>query len=140
MPQLFSKWRNKRLWLVPIGIAVLSYFTITTWFQIKYWTNSITLYERAINVAYDNHVAHNKLGNTYQEQGEITKAIEHYSAALRAKPDYETGYRNMGNALAAQGKFKEAVDHYYEALRIKSEFDAANINLEKALALKKTPK
>jgi tetratricopeptide (TPR) repeat protein len=118
VPQLFSKLPNNRLWLVSITVAILSFFTTTTWLQIKYWKNSSTLFERALNVTSNNHVAHVLFGRAFEEQGKIARAIEHYSAALRVKPDYELGYRNMGRALAAQDRFNEAIEHYYEALRI----------------------
>jgi tetratricopeptide (TPR) repeat protein len=134
VPKLFSKWRNKRLWLISIGLTILSFFTITSWFQIKYWNNSITLCERAIKVIPDNHVAHILYGNALEEQGKIAMALEHYSEVLRAKPNYAIGYRDMGGALAAQGKFKEAIEHYSQALRLNPDSASAHYELGLTLA------
>ncbi|PQP35491.1 hypothetical protein C6A37_02215 [Desulfobacteraceae bacterium SEEP-SAG9] len=118
IPEIFKRWHYKREGLVAITAALLSFFTVTTWFQVRYWENSISLYEHALDITAGNYLAHNNLGVVLQKQGRLTEAIEHYSEALRIWSDYADAHNNLGFALAEKGRTAEAIDHYFEALRI----------------------
>ncbi|MCP4345678.1 MAG: tetratricopeptide repeat protein [Desulfobacterales bacterium] len=96
--------------------AILSVLMACTWIQIRYWSDSITLFEHAIDVTADNAVAHTNLGVTLQEQGRIEEAVYHLSEVLRINPRYAKGHNNLGTALEGMGKTAEAARHYSKAL------------------------
>lgn len=119
MADLAVRWRCRRLLVSVFAGVVLSALIIRTWSQVGYWRNSITLFERALDVTSDNYLAHLNLGAALAEQGDPSGAINHYEAALSIRPDYAEAHSNLGVVLAGQGKTADAIGHYREALRIK---------------------
>ncbi|NVM26518.1 MAG: tetratricopeptide repeat protein, partial [Desulfobacterales bacterium] len=132
-PDIVSKCRHKEIGITIIVGALLSIFMVTTWLQVRYWNNNMTLFEHALDVTANNYLAHNNLGNALKEQGDRAEAIRHYSEALRIKPNYAKVHNNLGNALVAQGKLKEAIKHYSEAVSLDHDFAEAYNNLGAAL-------
>ncbi|MBC8198731.1 MAG: tetratricopeptide repeat protein [Desulfobacteraceae bacterium] len=131
---LAARWRYKKEGLAAATAVFLSVLMVITWFQVRHWTNSITLFKHAINVTANNSVAHNNLGVAFADQGKIAEAIKHYTETLRIRPSYANAHNNIGNALADQGKISEAIKHYIEALRIRPDFAKAHNNIGNALA------
>ncbi|PQP34991.1 hypothetical protein C6A37_04850 [Desulfobacteraceae bacterium SEEP-SAG9] len=126
-------WRYRDKGLAIISVFLLSIFMITTWVQAKYWKESITLYQHAVDVTANNDAMHYNLGVTYAEQVKFTQAIRHYREALRIDPDFSKAYNNLGLILITQGKIGGAITCFKEALRIDPGFSEAQINLKKTL-------
>lgn len=114
------------------GIAILGFMTCT-WFQLRHWKNSITLFTHTLNVTENNYLAHNSLGAALEKRGSINEAIRHFREALAIKPDGVQAHYNMGVVLEKQGKIGEAIRHLSEALRFKPDFANAHYNLGIAL-------
>jgi len=120
--------------LIVTSAILLSILTVVTWFQVRHWSNSITLFKHAINVTANNYMIHNNMGTALAELGKIDAAIAHYAEALQINPGYAKAHNNLGNALDRQGRVDEAIDHYAEALRINSGYAKAHYNLGNVLA------
>ena len=133
IPGLIAGWQYKKEGLAGVSATLLSILMVITWFQLRHWNNTITLFKHAINVTENNSIAHNNLGNALKNQGSVSEAIKHYTEALRIRPNYAKAHNNLGNALKNQGKIPEAISHYYEALRINSDYAFAHYNLGNAL-------
>ncbi len=135
---LAGRWhyRYRKEGVAIVSAILLSILIVVTWFQLRHWTNSITLFKHAINVTDNNSVAHNNLGIALAERGKIDEAIDHYTRALKIKPDYAKAHYNLGNALGKQGRKAEAIDHYTKALKIKPDYVKAHYNLGVVLAEK----
>ena len=133
IPGLIAGWQYKKEGLAGVSATLLSILMVITWFQLRHWNNTITLFKHAINVTVNNSVAYNNLGNALKNQGKIPEAIKHYTEALRIRPNYAKAHNNLGNALKNQGKIPEAISHYYEALRINPDYAFAHYNLGNAL-------
>ncbi len=100
-----------------------------SWIQISHWRNSITLFEHALEVTTHNHIAHNNLGGTCMQQGEIDRAVLHFVQAIQIEPNYAYAHYNLGTALVQQGKIDQAAEQFSLALRSKSDFSKAHNNL-----------
>ena len=135
VPDILARWRYKKEGLAAASAIFLSILMVITWFQLRHWTNGITLFKHAINVTANNSVAHNNLGNALKNQGRMSEAIKHYTDALRIRPNYVLAHYNLGSALAGQGKLSEAIKHYTEALRIRPDFAETRGNLKKLSAI-----
>ena len=133
IPQLVDRWRYKRIILATGTGVFLIIITITAHKQIRYWSNSVVLFEHAIKSVGSNAVAHNNLGHAFYEQEKLNKAIMHYLIALDVDPKSTLAYNNLGNAFAKQGKPAEAIEYYSEALQIDPAFDVARLNLGNTL-------
>ena len=133
VPELARRWRGSRIGLGTAATALLAFLTVATWFQIRYWTDSITLFEHTLDVTDDNYVAHYSLGIALASRGKFTDAIRHYEDALHIAPNSAQTHNNLGAALAEQKKFSDAIHHYSEALRIAPSYFDAHYNLGLAL-------
>ncbi|OGH60677.1 MAG: hypothetical protein A3G34_11170 [Candidatus Lindowbacteria bacterium RIFCSPLOWO2_12_FULL_62_27] len=94
--------------------------------QMGFWHDSFALYERAICVTADNHLAHHNLANLMLNRGRHDEAVEHYSAARRIAPAYyPDAAKNLSIALIRQGRTDRAI----EFLRKELEKDPGNVGL-----------
>jgi tetratricopeptide (TPR) repeat protein len=115
---LIKTWRYKKLLIISFTAILLSSLMIRTYLQLKYWTDSFSLFTHAINVNPENDVMHYNLGCLYAEQGNREQAVFHYSEALRIHPDDRDSHFNLGGIMAENGDIDRALFHYSEAIRI----------------------
>jgi tetratricopeptide (TPR) repeat protein len=109
--------------LVPLitgacGLVLIG-LTILTREQLAVWRNSTTLFEHALRVTQNNHVAHNNLAAGMFRAGREVEAGEHAAEALRLKPGYADAHVNYANELIRQGRRTEAREHLETAIRLK---------------------
>jgi tetratricopeptide (TPR) repeat protein len=132
-PQLVERLSYRRIVLAFAAGIALSVFMILTWIQLHYWKNSSALFQHAVKVTSNNHLAHNNLGNVLARQGKTEEAIDHYARALQIRPYFPNAHNNLGKALARQGKTAEAIGHYLKALQVNPDLPEAHNNLANAL-------
>jgi tetratricopeptide (TPR) repeat protein len=135
VPEVVAGWHYRKIGLATTGAALLSILMVTTWLQVRYWKNSITLFERALEVTSNNYVAHLNLGIALRFKGKLDDAIYHYNEALRIKPDYALAHNNLGVALKNKGQLREAKYHYIEALQINPDYAQAHNNMGVVLGM-----
>lgn len=111
----------------------LSALSVSSWFQVRHWKDSRSLFEHALAVTASNFLAHNNLGNVLAREGRTEEAVRHFSEAIRIQPGNAAAHNNFGNALLDMGKHREALFHYREALRLRPDFREARLNLQRAL-------
>ncbi len=128
---LLTPWRYKQLGLAIAAGVVISALMICTWFQLRHWKNSITLYRHALHVTPNNGIAHFGLGNVLDHQGKLDQAIIHYSKSLQIYPNYVRAHNSLGAAFARKGNVQKAIYHYNQALRIDPESSGVYANLGK---------
>ncbi|QTA92395.1 tetratricopeptide repeat protein [Desulfonema magnum] len=136
IPDLLTLWPGKerlqtvsyKAGLAVVSTVLLSALMAMTYTQVRYWRNSITLLEHAIDVTKNNLPAHTNLGVLLLEQGKLKQGFRHLSEALRIRPD-AVRHRNMGIALEKLGKSDQAKDHYTRALRLNPNYVNAHINM-----------
>ncbi len=126
----------RRVSLVAATVAALSTLLIMTGNQLKYWQNSMTLFEHAIEVTQNNSTAHAALAGAFIDQGQKEEAIKQLQKALRINPDEVTANINMGHLLLKQGKTEEAIFYFQRALRTDPRHPVAHYNMANALLSK----
>jgi len=135
IPDLAVRWHYREIKLAIIVAALFSILAMTTYLQVEYWKNGITLFKRALDVTYNNHIAHHKFGEALKLQNKPAAAAKHYSEALRIKPDFFATHLNLGILLRDEGKLNEARDTFTRASRLKPNraepFYELGITLEK---------
>ena len=129
VPEILKKWHYKKIALALASGVVIIFLAIGTRAQVKYWKDTITLFEHALDVTRDNAVVHFNLGATLFDQGRIKEAIAHYKEVVRIHPRNANVHYNLGLAYAELGEFQSAVAHYEEALRIDPDYHLAHNNL-----------
>jgi len=136
IPDMMPKRRCRQKTLAVFAGVVMAILALVSWFQVRHWRNSITLFEHAVNVTENNHVAHNNLGHALDMEGKSEEAIMHYHKALKIWPGYAQAHNNLGHVLQKYGKYDESIAHYNEALRLNPEYALALNNLGTALVAK----
>jgi tetratricopeptide (TPR) repeat protein len=129
VPELLKGWRYKVPLLTVIATILLTVLVTRTLMQVRYWNNSVSLFEHAVDVNARNQLAHYNLGIALEKQGRLTEAIGHFSEALRINPLYTASRNSLGLALEAQGRIDEAIQQYLEVLKVDPEYKEAHNNL-----------
>ncbi|GAG65013.1 unnamed protein product, partial [marine sediment metagenome] len=134
VPDLMKRYGHRQTLLGVGSMAVILGLSISSWFQVRYWKNSITLYEHAIQVTTNSYLPHLNLGVALFDLGKIDEAISHYQEVLRIKPNNAEAHNNLGVAMVELGKIEAAVDHYLRAIQLEPQYAEAHNNLGNALA------
>jgi tetratricopeptide (TPR) repeat protein len=129
LPELLSKWPQRKIALGLSMVIVLTTLGICTHRQVSYWNNSLTLFSHAIEVTQNNYIAHNNLGVAYNSIGRYQEAVESYKQTIRIKPDYADAHYNLGVAYDKLGRGKDEIEAYKQAIRIKPDYAKAHYNL-----------
>ena len=111
------------------GGAVIAILTALSVRQVGYWRDSIALWERALEVAPINYLAHANLGVELRSAGRPKEALAHFEESLRIRPDFPEAHNYLGTALAEQGRLADARAQLTEALRLKPAYPDAHNNL-----------
>jgi tetratricopeptide (TPR) repeat protein len=136
MYELTCRWRHQLLVLsVPASAAIVLCLGLTRQ-QLGYWKDSETLFRHALEVTKNNYLAHNNLGFTLLEKGQVDEAISQFQEAIRLNPDDAIANINLGIALHRKGQIDETIRQFREAIRLKPDFAEAYFNLGSALAEK----
>ncbi len=125
--------RWKKAIVAAIGIAVLTALSAATFFQVRHWTNSISLFSHVVRVDPNNFVAHNHLGLALMTVDRVDEAIDHYREAIRIAPSHSKSINNLGIALMKKGRIDAAIDQFSAALEIQPAFASAHYNLGNAM-------
>ncbi|MCX5635161.1 MAG: tetratricopeptide repeat protein [Planctomycetota bacterium] len=113
--ELSAGWRYRKIILAAASCIVLAIILTCTRQQVRYWKNSFTLSEHAIEVTKNCSVMHVNLAVALSEQGRLEDAAIHLKEALRAKPKYFYARFNLGLVCLKQGNFNEAISNLTQA-------------------------
>jgi hypothetical protein len=136
VPDILCKWRYKKIGLIFASTVLILALMGLTGLQIRYWAGNFTLYDHALKVTSQNHVAHNNLGVTLMEKNKFPEAAQHFAEAIRIKPDQADGYYNIGVIFEKQNNMAKAIEYYGKALKKNSKHIYSHNNFGNALVRK----
>ncbi|MGD0597768.1 MAG: tetratricopeptide repeat protein [Sedimentisphaerales bacterium] len=114
----------------------LSACAVVTSGQLKYWKDSLSLFEHTLNVVKDSSIMENNYANILSDLGRPKEAAAQLSEALKFLPNSPEIHNNYGNALREMGKLDEAIAQYKIVIKLNPDFKLARYNLGLALAAK----
>ena len=133
----YNQYRSSRVYyrkgLVLLVLVIFTALMVSTGIQIRYWKNSMTLFQYALRVNPENWVAHNNLGMALANLDRNTEAYAHFSEALKLNPKSSHAHVNVGVEALDQGKISVAISHFHSALRLNYRFAEPHNNLGLAL-------
>jgi len=135
-PELLKRWNISNTAIAVLAGIVLCASAFASWTQAKYWTDDITLFQRALKSTTGNYVAHFRLAYALSQQNRFEEARHHFTEALFIKPDSYQAHNNLGIVLRRQGKTDEAIRHFGEAIRLKPDLSEGYNNMGIALLSK----
>ncbi|MGD0077094.1 MAG: tetratricopeptide repeat protein [Sedimentisphaerales bacterium] len=104
---------NRRPWKVALAVlagAILLFAIILTRIQVRYWQNSITLFEHTLKVTTNNSVAEDNYGNALIDAGKADEGLLHLRNGVRISPSAFLSRIELARALLHLGKYKESVE------------------------------
>jgi cytochrome c-type biogenesis protein CcmH/NrfG len=128
LPDLLKRFYGRR-YLPAAAVVVILAFTFSTKAALPDWKDSEAVFQYALNVTRNNHIAEMGMGNVWLGRGDLPKARSRYLASLRIKPDYAEAHNNLALVLMLEGKADEAAAQCQEALKDDPYYVAAYNNL-----------
>lgn len=138
VPDLVNKWKYKKLIMGLVALAILFGCVIASFMQIRYWKNSVALFEHTVKVTENNYRAQNDLGTAW-EAVDLDQAIFHYKQALEIKPNYLLAIYNLGVAYCEKEEYDESILNFKKVLKIDPQNIDARMNLANVLFILDKP-
>src|SRR5262245_14247975 len=113
---LAARSQASRIAAGALALAVLAALGVATARQVATWRSSETLFEQALRVTKDNHVAHINLGLVLLERRELDAAAAHLQEAIRIAPRSAHAHALLGRLRLEQGRAAEAAAEFELAL------------------------
>jgi tetratricopeptide (TPR) repeat protein len=133
LPDLLFQYTYRKTILAVSAIVVLLALTISTYLQLSYWQNGVTILERAVEVNPNDRFARANLGVAYLRKSSYDDAIIHFEKALLIDPCDAMSHLNMGVALFRKNKIDQAIVHFEKAAEIDPCDVPTRLNLATAL-------
>jgi tetratricopeptide (TPR) repeat protein len=133
LPELFGRWRYRRVVLAVLAGVVLAGAIAATSIQLRYWRNSVALFGHTLDVTKNNWIMHGNYATVLTAAGEEEKAIEQFNRALKIKPNSAEVHINLGNLLRDAGRLDDAIKHYRKAIKLEPNLSEGHYNLAVAL-------
>jgi tetratricopeptide (TPR) repeat protein len=128
-PRIAAGWCYKTKALSIASAALFIFFMTASRSQVRYWHDSLSLFNHALATTSDNYVMHNNLGFELALKGYTDEAIKHYREALAIHPDFEAAHINLGVALRRQGRVDDSIKYYYAVLSVRPGYAGVHHNL-----------
>ena len=116
IPDFFSQFQAKKTILTGAAILSIIVLATATRIQLKYWKNSQALFQHAINVTQNNHIAHMHVGTYLDENNNHQQALQHFLKAVEIKPNYSEALENIGHEFVNLKNYSKALQYYEKAL------------------------
>ncbi len=100
--------------------------------QVRYWKDSVTLFQRAVEVTENNWLAMNNLGAAYNEIERPAEALPLLLRSAALRPDYPV-YGNLGLAYLKLGRYAAAAEAFRRVVWLKPDLAAGRFYLGVAM-------
>jgi tetratricopeptide (TPR) repeat protein len=130
---LLDGWPYGVRTLAVAGMLAVAGCTLLTERQVRYWRDSVTLFEHALAVTTDNYIPHVYLGKAFLAQGRVADAAAQFAEWVRLTPQLYAAHFQYAGLLADLGQYDAAVEQYGEAVRLRPDIAAGHYNLANAL-------
>jgi protein O-mannosyl-transferase len=128
-------WPRSAPAIAALAATVCSACVVLTRVQIRYWRNSESLFQHAVEATSGNYVAEHNLGTDLMEEPDrLPEAIRHLEAAVRIKPDSARAHSDLGSALSKlPDRLPQVIAEYQLAVRFSPGSAIPHYNLGNAL-------
>jgi tetratricopeptide (TPR) repeat protein len=126
--ELLENSHKKSLFKLII-LAFILFNIILTTLQLRFWQNSVTLFDHAVKLDKNNLKAQSNLGHALAIKGKHAEAIPHFQAALGNYRVKKEIHYNLGKAYQNLEIYDKAIHHYKSSLAIDPAYAKASLNL-----------
>jgi hypothetical protein len=121
--------------LAPAAVLVILAAALVSRQQVRYWHDSIALWEHALAVTPDNFLARTDLAFARKDAGDLEGAESDFAAAVRLRPDLAIAHDHLGQIQLHRGKVPEAVSSFRQAVSLQPRVEQYRIHLAQTLRL-----
>jgi tetratricopeptide (TPR) repeat protein len=118
LSELAGQFQNARRGLIALASLSLVLCVVVTRHQVRYWSNSKTLFRHTVEVTHENSFAANNLGSAVAHAGRLNEAAEWYLKAVKWSPAYTDAHYNLGFAYDRLHEREKAREQYAICLRL----------------------
>jgi Tfp pilus assembly protein PilF len=104
--------------IVLLGCMIVLLLSVISAKQVNVWKDSVTLFEHAIKVNENNHVAFNNLGAALALNGKMNEATGYFIKALKIRPEYPEALTNLNVSLGANTSPDQAIEKLKSLIKI----------------------
>ncbi|MBI2069268.1 MAG: tetratricopeptide repeat protein [Elusimicrobia bacterium] len=122
--EIMSRQRFWTYWIAGGLIFILS--VSGTFYQMQFWRNSETLYQRALKVTGPNVPVHVALGNLLSDQGRLDEAERHYLEALKIQPNHPLTHLGLAKVFGFKNMWEKAAFFSKTALNLNKNLPMAH--------------
>ena len=116
-----------------VAVAAIAALTGIAVVQTSYWSDTLTLFQHALNSTSNNAKAHYAVANEYIRLGRKEEAETHLREALAIRPGFRDARTNYAQLLSELGRNDEAVLEYEKAMRTDPTWPQGHADLAIAL-------
>lgn len=118
--ELSASFRTGKTVIALLFCAVFVSLMTVTMQQVRFWQNSITLFEHSRTVTRENATICTNLGIAYSEINDSKKAITFLGYAIRIDPQYAEAHYNLGLIYLGFGLKEQTLREYEALIRLNS--------------------
>jgi protein O-mannosyl-transferase len=130
---LTLEWRGRRPILSLVAVWVLALGAMQTTTQAKYWRNSGTLFQHALEINPDDALSRLSYGCYLRDMGRLEPARREFQRAIQIAPTYLPAYRCLSGVLEMEGRPDDAIAALRDCLKIRPDFSEIRCSLAKLL-------
>jgi tetratricopeptide (TPR) repeat protein len=110
--ELSAKWRDREKVLAVASGIILVLLVGLCRAQVKYWRDSISLFEHSVRVVPNNYRMYNNYGDSLMKAGRFEEAEKQFRKTLEINPGYIAASYNLGLALGELKRYDEAIEQF----------------------------
>jgi protein O-mannosyl-transferase len=124
--------------VLPIAAtAILVLLAATTFSQVSYWHDSVSLLRHSMDCTPESSHAHELLGDALMAEGDVTGGIDEIQRAIRMAAPYAPLHASLGVAFEILGRTDDAVKEYETTLAIDPHFPNARKRIDSILGARR---
>ncbi len=123
------KGRYSQVLKVILYGVILFYFAFLTRIQNIYFSNTFALFSRCLEVAGNNPLALNNLGETLASSGRTDEAMIYLAKCIKLYPNHAGAYHNYGVCLVAKKDDEKAKVYFQKAIALNPNLAQPQIHL-----------
>ncbi|MFC1807327.1 tetratricopeptide repeat protein, partial [Candidatus Omnitrophota bacterium] len=127
-----TEHRKPNLYILAAMALLITFYSVRTIQQNRYWQKPAAFYERTIKYAPESERLHNNLGFLYSKAGESNRAFGSYQKAIEINDRYVEAHYNLANLYLGANMYVEAIASYERVLAIEPDYKYAYNNLGNA--------
>lgn len=110
------RFQIRKIIFFVIPIIITCPLIISSFYQVKKWKDSETLFKHSLSVTESNYLASHALGELYALQGDMKSAVLNFQKAVDIRPDKSAFWMKLGRTQVAVKDLSNSINSFEKAL------------------------